>query len=385
MTDRERVLAVLRYQPYDRLPVVHFGFLWETLVKWRDEGHLTDEEIRGVGDGNPADFALSGKLGFDFNYHTLFQPNAGLAPGFESKVIREFPDGSQHILDGQGVVLLYVPGAGSIQPDVDHLLKDRRAWEDLYRPKLQFSPLRVEQAAVPAVDRMLPFNQGGREYLVRDERTHLVGLRCGSLYGVIRGWLTLEGSCYLMADDPDLFTEMIDVNAELQYQCTKAALESGAKFDYAHFWEDICYKNGPLISPALFEEKVGPHYQRITDLVHGYGIDIISLDCDGMIDALIPTWFNHGVNTMFPIEVGTWGASIEPWRKQYGKGMLGVGGMEKKIFGRDFAAIDAEVERLRRLVDLGGFLPCPDHRIADDAKWDNVRYYCDRMHGVFGG
>jgi len=385
MTDRERVLAVLRYQPYDRLPVVHFGFLWETLVKWRDEGHLTDEEIRGVGDGNPADFALSGKLGFDFNYHTLFQPNAGLAPGFESKVIREFPDGSQHILDGQGVVLLYVPGAGSIQPDVDHLLKDRRAWEDLYRPKLQFSPLRVEQAAVPAVDRMLPFNQGGREYLVRDERTHLVGLRCGSLYGVIRGWLTLEGSCYLMADDPDLFTEMIDVNAELQYQCTKAALESGAKFDYAHFWEDICYKNGPLISPALFEEKVGPHYQRITDLVRSYGIDILSLDCDGMIDALIPTWFNHGVNTMFPIEVGTWGASIEPWRKQYGKGMLGVGGMEKKIFGRDFAAIDAEVERLRRLVDLGGFLPCPDHRIADDAKWDNVRYYCDRMHGVFGG
>jgi uroporphyrinogen decarboxylase len=385
MTDRERVLAVLRYQPYDRLPVVHFGFLGETLQKWCAEGHITAEEVRGIGDGNPVEVALSRQLGFDFNYHTLFAPDAGLRPGFEPRVIREFPDGSRHILNGDGLVLLHVPGAVSIQPDVDHLLKDRQAWEELYRPKLQFTAARLEGAGVPAVDRVLPFSQGGLDYLRRDERTHLVGLRCGSLYGVVRGWLTLEGSCYLMADDEALLTEIIDVNAELQYQCTKAALESGAHFDYAHFWEDICYKNGPLIAPAMFEEKTGHHYQRITDLVRSYGIDLVSLDCDGLIDALIPTWFNHGVNTMFPIEVGTWGASIEPWRRQYGPGLRGVGGMEKKIFGRDFAAVDAEIERLRRLVDLGGFLPCPDHRIADDAEWDSVRYYCDRMHRVFGG
>lgn len=385
MTDRERVLAVLRYQPYDRLPVVHFGFLADTLQKWRREGHLTEDEVRAYADGNPADTVLSRKLGFDFNYHTLFSPNAGLLPAFESKVVREFPDGSRHILDGQGVVLLHVPGAGSIQPDVDHLLKDRKAWEELYLPKLQFCRERVERAVVPAVDRLLPFAQGGREYLVRDERTHLVGLRCGSLYGVIRSWLTLEGSCYLMADDPGLLAEMIDVNAELQYQCTKAALESGARFDYAHFWEDICYKNGPLIAPVMFEERVGHHYQRITDLVRRYGIDIVSLDCDGLIDALIPTWIGHGVNTMFPIEVGTWHASIAPWRQTYGRDLRGVGGMDKKVFAHGFAAVDAEVERLRGLVDLGGFLPCPDHRIADDAEWDAVRYYCDRMHAVFGG
>ena len=385
MTDRERVLAVLRYQAYDRLPVVHFGFLADTLNKWQAEGHLSADEVRGIGDGNPVDVALSRKLGFDFNYHTLFAPNAGLLPAFASEVLREFPDGSRHILDGQGVVLLHVPGAGSIQPDVDHLLKDRKAWEELYLPKLQFSPTRLDSAAVPARDRQLPFAQGGREYLCRNERTHLVGLRCGSLYGVIRNWLTLEGSCYLMADDPDLFTEMIDVNAELQYQCTRAALESGAHFDYAHFWEDICYKNGPLIAPAMFEAKVGHHYQRLSDLVHQYGIDIISLDCDGMIDALIPTWIEHGVNTMFPIEVGTWHASLAPWRQQYGRRLLGVGGMDKKVFAHGCAAVDAEIERLRRLVDLGGFLPCPDHRIAADAEWDAVRYYCDRMHAVFGG
>jgi uroporphyrinogen decarboxylase len=134
----------------------------------------------------------------------------------------------------------------------------------------------------------------------------------------------------------------------------------------------------------MFEEVVGPHYKRITDLTRAHGLDICSLDCDGWIDALIPTWFANGVNTMFPIEVGTWDASIRPWREKYGKELRGVGGMNKTVFAQNRAAIDAEIERLKPLVALGGYIPCPDHRIAPDAEFDNVRYYCDRMRKVFG-
>jgi len=376
-------MAILNYEPYDRLPVVHFGFLADTLNKWADEGHLTQEEARGYADGNPVDLVISEKLGFDFSYHTLLAPNTGLYPGFKSEVVKEFPDGTKHILNGQGVVILHVPGAGSIQPDVDHLLKDREAWEELYLPKLQFTPDRINKARLRVGNEMVAFEDGAGKFLRSGERDYPIGLRCGSLYGTIRNWLTFEGACYMLVDDEPLLDEIIETNAELQYQCTKAALESGAKFDFAHFWEDICFKNGPLISPRVFEEKVGPHYRRITDLVRSQGIDIVSLDCDGLIDALIPTWINNGVNTMFPIEVGTWGASIAPWRERYGKELRGVGGMNKRRFADDFAAIDAEIERLKPLVELGGFLPCPDHRIADDAEWDNVRYYCYRMHEVF--
>lgn len=383
MTPRERLAAVLNYKPYDCLPVVHFGFLQETLDKWAAEGHLTQEEARSYGDGNPVDVALCRKLGFDFNYHTLFHPNGGLLPPFAPEVVKEFPDGSKHILSSEGVVLLHVPGAGSIQPDVDHLLKDRAAWERLYKPKLQFSPDRINKAVIRVGDAMVSFENGAADFLRRGERDYSIGLHCGSLFGQIRNWLTLEGSAYLLVDDEPLFDEIIATNAELQYQCTKAALETGAQFDFAHFWEDIAFKNGPLISPKVFAEKVGPHYKRLTELVNRYGLNIVSLDCDGMIDALIPTWIENGVNTMFPLEVGTWGANIAPWREQYGPELRGVGGTDKRVFARDFAAVDAEIERLKPLVELGGYLPCPDHRIPDDAEWDNVRYYCDRMHEVF--
>ena len=129
----------------------------------------------------------------------------------------------------------------------------------------------------------------------------------------------------------------------------------------------------------MFDELIGPHYKRITDMLRANGIDIVSVDCDGMIDKLIPTWLHNGVNTMFPIEVGTWHASIEPWRAQYGKSLRGVGGMDKRVFAHDKAAVDAEIERLKRLVDLGGYIPCPDHRIAPDAKYELVEYYCEEF------
>jgi len=90
------------------------------------------------------------------------------------------------------------------------------------------------------------------------------------------------------------------------------------------------------------------------------------------------------VNTMFPIGVGTWNASIGPWREQYGPELRGVGGMNKNVFSRDRAAVDAEIERLKPLVALGVYIPCPDHRIAVDAEWDLVRYYTTRMRETFG-
>ena len=44
--------------------------------------------------------------------------------------------------------------------------------------------------------------------------------------------------------------------------------------------------------------------------------------------------------------------------------------------------MDAEVARLKELIKLGGFIPCPDHRIAPDAKFELVQYYCELMRKI---
>jgi hypothetical protein len=390
MNNRERVDAILHYRDYDRMPVVHFGYWNETLDKWAGAGHITAEQARAWSDGNPTDAAIAAKLGFDFNWNTCFAPDTRLRPPFERRLVETLPDGSRHVLNEEGTVILEKDAAGSIPKEIEHLLKDRAAWESLYLPKLQFEIERVTHARVNAAGRMIRYDRGGAAYLKADAWDDPYCLHAGSLFGVIRNWLGIVGLSYLMVDDPALLDEIIDTVGDLCYRCTEEALrricpEGGpAPFDFAHFWEDISFKSGPLISPRVFRKKVGPHYARITDLVNAYGIDIISLDSDGDVTQLVPVWLDNGVNTMFPIEVGTWGASIAPWRAQYGRELRGVGGMNKVVFSRDYAAVDAEIERLKPLVDLGGYIPCPDHRIAPDAKWENVQYYCDRMRATFG-
>ena len=42
--------------------------------------------------------------------------------------------------------------------------------------------------------------------------------------------------------------------------------------------------------------RVAYHYKRMTDLVKSYDINIISLDCDGLIDSLIPSWLENGIS-----------------------------------------------------------------------------------------
>lgn len=383
MNDRQRTMAILHYQDYDRLPVVHFGFWRETLEKWAVEGHISAQEAEAWGDNNPTDAVISAKLGFDFNWSNAFGPQMRLSPPIETEVLEELPDGSRKVLDENGAIVLQKEGATGIPSEIDHLFKGRKEWEEIYKPRLQYFEERVTGAYVNTGTEMLPYCDGGLEYLRRGEWDRPYGLSCGSLYGVIRNWLGMIGSVYLQVDDEPLFDEIIETVGDLCYRCVKTVLEGGARFDFGHFWEDICFRSGPLINPKVFRAKVGPHYKRITDLLLQYGIDVVSLDCDGLIDALVPIWLENGVNTMFPIEVGTWHASIEPWRKQYGRALLGVGGVDKKVFARDRAAIDAEVERLKPLVDLGGYIPCIDHRLPPDARWENVQYYCEKMRQTF--
>jgi uroporphyrinogen decarboxylase len=384
MNDRKRTLAILNYETYDRLPLIHFGYWVETLHKWAAEGHITDEEAKGYADGNSIDVALNKRLGFDFCWSNTFAWNTRLDPPLERRIVEQRPDGGRVVMNEDGVYIIEKTGIVSIPTEVDHLLKGRKEWEEIYKPRLRFDMGRIQNGTAVVDGHSLKFEAGGRELLLKQDGAHPHGLYCGGLIGVIRDWLGLVNMCYLIADDESLFDEIAETVCELSYQGTKAVLETGVQFDFAHFWEDVCYKGGPLINPRVFAKKFGPKYKRMTDLLKSHGVNFVSLDCDGKIDSLIPIWLENGVNIMFPIEVGTWNASIQPWREKYGKALRGIGGLNKHIFGYDRAAIDAEIERLRPLVELGGYIPCPDHRLPVEAHWENVQYYCERMRKVFG-
>jgi uroporphyrinogen decarboxylase len=372
MNLRENFLAVLHYQPYDRMPMIHFGF-WDTLlITWAQEGHITIEQALNWVDGNEIDQEISHMLGFDGNWCQIFGDSGkgGLFPAFERRILEKLPDGHLKVMDEIGVIVLEKENTVSIPMEIDHLLVDRKSYEKHYKWRLQYSEERID------FEKLLSLYNRSLE--------SPLGINCGSMFGDFRCWAGLTGTAYIYADDKDLFNEIITDTADLQYLVVKRILEEYDAFDFGHFWEDICFRNGPMISPNVFAEMVGPHYRRITSLLLEHDIDIVSVDCDGTIDALLPVWLENGVNTMFPIEVGTWNGNIKPWREKYGSDLRGIGGMNKNVFLDDYTAIDREIERLKPFVESGGFIPCPDHKIAQGAKWENVQYYSDKMRKVFG-
>jgi len=371
MTNRERAMRILHYQPVDHLPAVHFGYWRELLIEWAEQGKIPMELAQSWGDGNDADKELDKLLGWDFNWGCSIGARMNLHPAFERKVLEVLPDGTERVQNGQGLIERIRPGVTSIPSEDDYLLHTREDFETLYLPKMQFSPERLNKESIL------------KRYRKAQEIDRPIGLHLGSVLGEIRSMVSVIGMSYLLYDeDEELFADIVDTYADMQYKCVEAVLEMGLKFDFGHYWEDICYNSGPLLSPEIFDELCAKHYKRRNDLCHKYGIDVISLDCDGVTSALLPTWYHNGVNTMFPIEVGTWGDQFEAARKLYGNGMLGVGGMDKTTLRVDKAAIDKELERMKRLASMGGFIPCPDHRLMPGTKFELVQYYTEEIKKI---
>ena len=142
----------------------------------------------------------------------------------------------------------------------------------------------------------------------------------------------------------------------------------------------MCFNHGPLISPKLFEELMVPRYRRITVALKKYNIDIDILDCDGQIYELVPGWLKGGINCMFPIEA----AHTDPikLRKEYGKDILLMGGVNKVQLAKSKAAIDQELERLQPLVEEGGYIPMVDHRVPPDVSFENYLYYVEKKKEI---
>jgi uroporphyrinogen decarboxylase len=176
---------------------------------------------------------------------------------------------------------------------------------------------------------------------------------------------------------------MVETIADCLVGTLERLLVGGVQFDALSMWEDMCFNTGPLLSPQHFKQYLVPHYRRITDLVRKHGTYVCFVDCDGCIDELIPLWMEGGINCMFPIEVGTWGADPRKMRAEYGRDLLLMGGFDKHILAESPHAISAEVRRLAPLVEEGGYVGFCDHRVPPDVPLSHYLHYLREIRDVW--
>ena len=207
-------------------------------------------------------------------------------------------------------------------------------------------------------------------------RDYPLSIRAGSFYGVLRQWIGVERLSMLFYDDPAWVREMTDHLAGLYVGIIERALpHCRPRPDFAGFWEDMCYKTGPLISPKLFGEFLVPAYRKVTGVLRDHGIDAIFVDSDGHIEPLIPLWLEGGVNGHHPLEVA---AGVDPLalREQYGRKVLLRGGIDKRTLAEGGDALRHEVlSKVPSLAQSGGYIPYVDHETPPDVSWANFLEY----------
>ena len=358
LTDRERFNRQMHYQSVDRCFNMEFGYWEENFREW---DIFVKNGIRNNGEADQF---------FAFDRIAGTGGNIWMHPVFESKVVAE-NESSKIVMNHDGL-LAEVPKDG--HDTIPHYLKAsiqtpedwKRAKAERFRrddPARQIEVERLRQAHPPT-------------------RTYPLGIWCGSFMGRIRDMLTFEGIAYAIYDYPDMLEDMVETACVLAEDGLDQVLGK-IDFDYACGWEDICFKNGPIVSMDFYTRVVVPRYKRIGRRLHAHGIDLWYTDCDGDVRPLLPGFLESGINCLFPYEVNSCAHPVE-LLNEYGRDLRIMGGVDKMELAKGPAAIRAYLESLVPAVERGGFIPFCDHRCPPNVKPEYYLYYLDLKEQMFG-
>lgn len=343
MTDRERFLNVMNYRPSDRCVYgVWIGFWPETIERWKAEGYDP---------ARPPDFgtdtwAMEG---------AWFFPN----PPFTREVVEE-DETTVLYVNHEGILMRERKDQplSSMPQFVRFPVETRKDFQRFFRERMQ-----------PDLAARIGRDYAQRLGAYRDRQVPLIVIsdRWGGFFGGLRGMVGVERLCTLFYDDPAFVEEMMDAVADFIIAMMDPILRHTA-VDVYGFWEDMAYKTGPLIGPEILRRYALPRYRRVVEFVRSRGVRFVALDSDGDIRSLIPVWLDAGINVLYPFEVQA-GMDVLDVRRRYGRDLRIWFGIDKRALVRGPAAIDAELRRVRPLVEDGGYVPGLDHSIPPDVSF----------------
>lgn len=372
-TSRDRFVDTLEFKPVSK-PWVRWGaFLWdETVERWRQEGW----------DGTPLDDY------FELDRLVRVDPWYGPVPEFKHEVISEDANTVTYV-NHEGIVM-----------------REFKTNRDMSMPQFvkfpveseaEFEQFAAERLALNAEQRLstewkqqvasgrVQVGVGRGELDEADTAAASSGVdsaevwprkcwadRWGGFFGSLRNMLGVQNLCVAFYDQPHLVERMMEERADRIIEITAEVLKH-TQFDTFWFWEDMAYKSGPLVGPELFRKFALRHYQRVCEWLRSQGIRHIGLDSDGNIDALIPFWLEAGITHLWPFEVQS-GMDVVKVRREYGKDLGIVGGLDKRVLVQGGEVMQREVDRVMPLVEEGGYIPELDHSVPPDVSWYN---FCD--------
>ena len=378
MNSREKFLANMSFQPGADSLKWEFGYWAGTLRRWYQEGldHEFElpvslghgESVRGEGMGQkPGGY-------IEKDIHKLF----GMEEGFLRVPINNFlsPEYTEELLEDHGDWVLKKDKWGitvreSKSKDtpnsfIEGPVQSRADWE------------KIKERLQPDLTQRLPGNWNDIVQSYKNRESPLILGGSQGFYGSPRYLLGDEKILTTFYDDPDLILDINNHLCNLWIDLYDQILQQ-TSVDLGLIWEDMSYKNGPLISPAMFRKFLLPFYKRLTSLFRDHNVKIIWVDTDGNFWKIIPLFLEGGVTGFYPFEAAA-NMNVAEVREAFPKLQM-MGGIDKMKLAKGRQEIDLELEqKVKPILGKGGFIPSVDHLIPSDISWECFVYYRRKLN-----
>lgn len=321
MNSRERFLKVMQYKPFDRVPYFEEGIRDEVIEAWKKQGLPENTQISAL---------------------------------FETDRREEiFPD---------------------LEP----------------RPEMKKWPVTIKELEDfkshldPCDPARLPenWNSGVRDYKNRD---HVVMLRVHRGFFLSMGvndWSRFLEVIFKLKKDPNFVHEALAIQAEFCASIADKILNE-IEVDAAIFSEPIGGNDHPLMSPDMYEEFVLNSYPPVMNVLKNHGVDVIIFRTFGNSRILIPKILKYGFNCLWACEVNIEAMDYRNLRREFGKDLKLIGGIDLDALRKDKESIRKEIEdKVPELLRQGGYIPLADGRVREDVPFENYVYYRQLLEGV---
>ena len=355
MTGKERFYETMRFGNPDR-PFYHELDCWpETYDRWHTEGFP-----------KRADFDTY----FGLDRYEHIDVDEDINPVFGEDIIEETDDYIIKI-DWRGVKVKLSKSSRSIPYFYGFPVTDRESFREFKKRLNPKSATRFPHAWDERVSTLKS----------RDYPVYMGSGRTFGFFGPLREWVGPEALLYAFYDDPAWVHEMMEYYADFIIELSTPIL-ADVSVDCIHFFEDMAYRGGSLISPDFFRTFMMDPYLRVIDHFRSHKVPFLVVDCDGDVSELIPLFIELGFDGMYPFEVQA-GMDILTVRKEYGNEFVIWGGLDKRALAGSKQDIEKEVYgKVPQMLEQGGYFPGLDHETPPDVSLENFCYYRDLVRKI---
>jgi uroporphyrinogen decarboxylase len=361
MNSRDRVTAILNGEEPDQVGYQDADFFADTIQRWHAQGLSTNINT-GAGALGPW-LNARGLRHFEADIYVTW-------PDFSLKydvIDYEVGDDWKIIKDAYGTTTKWWTEKSGAPKHLDPIVKTPKDFNEKVEPLLDAHDMRRTSSS------RYPFKQELEQMIRRFQREFfvVVGVEGPLGYSMYLCGGLARTLIFVMKNQ-DFMSHMLNSIGDFLARICESYIEAGV--DGLWVFDDQASRDGPFMSPRLYERLLKPAYQRICEPFAKKGLPRL-LHSDGYVEPIIPYLLDAGFVGLQPFQNDV--MDIKRIKERYGNELTLMGGIDTRVLSSgDSVAIKNEVISKIGVAGKGGrYIVTSDGPVPPTVSLESYRFF----------